>query len=162
MTAFISIAPVGAINSLLFRGRQRSLGGVQTATAALPSHREAPCNFPALFPVLAPDISQARSRHTPAAVTALTARYPPDVPLSGPSGEEEHVAGSCDGCCWSRSSRHHSTAEELPVPRGGGFQAAVGVGQVLDGYANIAFLQESFPPLHVYLLPLGSNWGRTR
>lgn len=159
MTAFISIAPVGAINSLLFRGRQRSLGGVQTAAAALPSHREAPCNFPALFPVLAPDISRARSRHTPAAVTTLTARYPPDVPLSGPSGEEEHVAGSCDGCCWSRLSRHHSTAEELPVPRGGGFQAAVGVWQVWDGYANIAFFQESFLPLTCLFASFGKQLG---
>ena len=71
-TEFIFITPVGAINWLLFRGQERSLTEVQTAAPALPSHCEAPCNFPALFPFLAPDIAQARSRHTPAAVTALT------------------------------------------------------------------------------------------
>lgn len=122
MTAFIFIAPVGAINSLLFRGRERSLGEVQTAAAALPSHREPPGNFPALFPFLAPDMTQARSRHTPAVVTALTAPYPPDVPHSGQSGKEERVAASCDRRCWSRSSRRNSTAEELPVPRRGRFR----------------------------------------
>lgn len=122
MTAFIFIAPVGAINSLLFRGRERSLGEVQTAAAALPSHRESPGNFPALFPFLAPDMTQARSRHTPAVVTALAAPYPPDVPHSGQSGKKERVAASCDRRCWIRSSRRNSTAEELPVPRRGRFR----------------------------------------
>lgn len=99
MAVCIFIGPVGAINSLLFRGRERSVGEFQTAAAALPSHREAPCNFPALFPFLAPDMSQAWSRHTPAAVTALTAHYPPNVPHSGRPEKEKHVAAIRGRCC---------------------------------------------------------------